>query len=291
MSSLSRDSLRVSPKVHKTIKFFINGEFVRTESGRSLPALRAGTKEVYAQLGRASRKDLRNAVEAARGAQAGWAKKTAYNRSQILYRAAEMLDGKRAELALLLRETQGLNPTRAEAQVEAALDAFVYYAGFADKFSPLMGAVNPVAGPHHCFTTPEPLGVVGVLQADCPELAAFVARLASILCAGNAVVGVLSEAGAPWVGPLAEVFATSDFPKGVVNLISGHPAELHGPLAAHLEVDGVAWLGSDAAAEAKLRSAGVANLKRFSARGSGALGLEPILDFVEYKTVWHPVGY
>jgi acyl-CoA reductase-like NAD-dependent aldehyde dehydrogenase len=283
--------LNAGLRVPKTIKFFINGEFVRTESGRSLPVYQAGSKKLYAHLGRGSRKDLRNAVEAARGAQAGWARRSAYNRSQILYRAAEMMEGKRSEFVELLRETQGYAPSRADQAVSEGIDALVYYAGWADKYPQAVGSVNPVNGPHHSFTTPEALGVVGLIPSAEAGPGELLAQLGAITCSGNAVVAVLSGPQAALVGPLAEVLATSDFPKGVINLLSGKPSELLPQVASHMELDGVAYGGEDPSILTNLQREGAANMKRIASRPASALALENILSFVEYKTVWHPVGF
>jgi acyl-CoA reductase-like NAD-dependent aldehyde dehydrogenase len=279
-------------KVAKTIKLFIGGDFPRTESGRSLPVMTRQGNRLFAHLCRASRKDLRNAVAAARAAQEGWEKKTAYNRSQILYRMAEMAEGKRAEFVEILEETLGYSREQADAAVDSAIDAFVYYAGFADKYQSLMGSINPVSGPHHCFTTPEAVGVVGVVFDGELELGALVARLCAILCSGNAVVALLPESGAAVLAPLAETLATSDLPKGVVNLLTGSRDELWPHFGTHMEIQSLSYEGKDRKILAELKAQACSNMKRLAqAPGTGALSLESILSFVEYKTVWHPSGF
>lgn len=286
MAGLNEQTLRVP----KTIKFFIDGKFVRTESGRSFPVYAYKSERLYAHLSRASRKDLRNAVDAARKAQPGWNAKSAYNRSQILYRAAEMLEGKRLEFVELFRETLGYTEDKANLAVDAALDAFVYYAGFADKYQQSVGAVNPVSGPHHNFTTPEPVGVVGLIASESFDFGALVAQLSAIVCSGNTVVTLLSGEGSAVVGPLAEVFATSDFSSGVVNLLSGHLDELASQFGTHMELEALSYQGDNLELFGKLRAWGVPNMKRMIGKSTPPLSIDNILNFVEYKTVWHPVG-
>lgn len=286
MAGLNTETLRVP----KTIKFFVDGKFVRTESGRSFPVYAYQSERLYAHLSRASRKDLRNAVEAARKAQAGWAAKTAYNRSQILYRAAEMLEGKRPEFIELFRETLGYTENQANLAVDAGLDAFVYYAGFCDKYQQIIGAVNPVSGPHHNFTTPEAVGVVGLIAGETFDFGALVAQLSAIVCSGNTTVALLSGEGSAVIGPLAEVFATSDFSSGVVNLLSGYLDELAPQFGTHMEFEALSYGGDNSELLGKLREWGVPNMKRIAGKAKEAHSLDNILSFVEFKTVWHPVG-
>ncbi len=280
-------------KIPKTVKLFIGGEFPRTESGRSAPVHSRKSKELFAHLCKASRKDLRNAVAAAKSAQPGWEKKTAYNRAQILYRMAEMTEGKRAEFVETLEEVQGYSRKQADDAVNEAIDAFVYYAGFADKYPQLLGTINPVSGPHHNFTTPEPVGVVAVLFDGGLDLGALVARLSAIVCSGNSVVALLPEDGAAVLAPLAEAMATSDLPKGVVNLLSGSFEELWQQFGSHMEIQSLSYAGADRKVSTELKKQAVGNMKRFVAPSpkTPALSLENIVHHIELKTVWHPSGF
>ncbi len=289
MAGLNSQSLRIP----KTIKLFIGGEFPRTESGRSAPVYSKKGKTLFAHLCKASRKDLRNAVVAAKGAQSGWEKKTAYNRGQILYRMAEMAEGKRAEFVEILEEVQGYTAPQANAAVDQAIDAFVYYGGFADKYPQLVGTINPVSGPHHNFTTPEPVGLVAVVFDGELDLGGLAAHLAAIICSGNSVVALLPEDGSAILAPLAEVMATSDLSKGVVNLLSGSRDELWQQFGSHMEIQSLSYGGQDRKILTELKTLACENMKRMvvpSAK-TAALSLEQILSFVEYKTVWHPSGF
>lgn len=286
MSGLNAETLRVP----KTIKCFVDGKFIRTESGRSFPVYAYQSDRLYAHLSRASRKDLRNAVEAARKAQPGWSAKTAYNRSQILYRAAEMLEGKRTEFVELFRETLGYPEGQAQTAVDSGIDAFVYYAGFSDKFQQVVGAVNPVSGPHHNFTTPEAMGVVGFIASESFDFGELVAALSAMVCSGNTTVALVSGEASAVIGPLAEVFATSDFSSGVVNLLSGYVDELAQQFGTHMELEAVFYPGNNAELFGKLREWGVPNMKRVIGKTKESHSIDNILNFVEYKTVWHPVG-
>jgi acyl-CoA reductase-like NAD-dependent aldehyde dehydrogenase len=277
--------------IAKTIKLFISGDFPRTESGRSFALKKHGTDEVFANICQASRKDLRNAVEAALKAQPGWQGKTAYNRSQILYRMAEMAEGKRAEFVEALTLTMGLSEQKAEQAVDEMIDAFVYYSGFADKYQSLMGSINPVAGPHHNFTAVEPVGVVSLVSEDECSLADFVAELCAIIVSGNAVVALLPQKGSALLAPLSEVLATSDLPGGVVNLLTGLVDELIPHMSSHMEINSISFQRKTCAHLPAVKEAGVENMKRFVAKTKNPLSLEHLLSFVEYKTVWHPAGY
>jgi acyl-CoA reductase-like NAD-dependent aldehyde dehydrogenase len=274
-------------RVPKTIKLYINGAFPRTESGRSYP-LSAADGSLYANLCDATRKDLRACVDAARGALEGWSHRSAYNRGQILYRMAEMASARAAEIEECLREVRGLSAQEAAREAEAAMDAFVYYAGFTDKFQQLIGSVNPVSGPHHNFTTAEPVGVVGFVPAAGMGYAAFAAHLAAILASGNTVVAVMPGKLAPLLAPLSEVLATSDLPAGVVNLLTESRAELFKPMATHMEIQAISV--GEPALHVEARKLGVENMKRVIAPRAEAKELAALLDFVEYKTVWHPIG-
>lgn len=277
--------------VLKTHKLYIGGQFPRTESGRTYALGKPGAKKPYAQLCLASRKDLRAAVEAALAAQHGWAARSAYNRGQILYRMAEMIESRAESWQSLLRQGLGLTPAQAQRALDGTVDALVYYAGATDKYPQVIGAVNPVAGPHHNFTTPEPVGVIGLLFADEPDPAAIAARLAAAIAAGNSVVALLPGRAGGLVAEFGEAFATSDLPGGVINLLSGDTKELAGQFASHMEIQGLACFVDDPALRTELEKLGADNMKRNVGAKGPLLALERVLDFVEYKTVWHPIGY
>ncbi len=284
--------------VLKTYKLFIGGKFPRTESGRYLVAKHPRTGEHLANYARASRKDLRDAVVAARRAQPGWAGASAYLRGQILYRAAEMLEGRAGSLADEVARSTGAAPKAAAAEVAAAVDRLVYYAGWADKFGQVFGSVNPVASPHFNFSTAEPCGVVGIVCPDRPSLLALVSLLAPAVLSGNSAVVVASEKFPLPAITLAEIIATSDVPPGVVNLLSGGRAELAPHMASHMDINAIVDGSGDGAVAAVLEGGAADNLKRVKRRHLGerswatrAAG-DPyhILDTIEFKTAWHPVG-
>ncbi len=283
--------------VRKTYKLYINGEFPRTESGRFYPVHGEGG-ELLANASRGSRKDLRNAVVAARKAQSGWSGKTAYNRGQILYRIAEVCEARAAELADELRR-QGSSAGEARKEVDAVIDRWVYYAGWSDKYIQLFGSVNPVAGPYYNFTVPEPTGVVGVIAPEEPALLGLVSRIAPALVGGNTVVAVTSEARPLAAITMGEVFETSDVPGGVINLISGLKSELVPWLASHMDVNALDTTGVVADAVVKAQTTAAENVKRvvhFDGERLGwsdarlSQGPYAIFDFQEAKTVWHPMG-
>ncbi len=280
-----------SLKIAKTIKLFIGGDFPRTESGRSAPILVPKTKKLYAYYCKASRKDLRNAVTAAQSAQAGWQSKSAYNRAQILYRMAEMAEAKREEFIEILVKTLAYPRPRANRAVDDAIQAWVYYAGFADKYEQLVGSVNPVSGPHHNFTSSEPVGVVALIPHSTFDLGQLVAQLAAIIASGNSVVAVLATEGAAILSPLAEVLATSDLPKGVVNLLTGDLEELYPHLGSHMEINSISYQGSQSKILAEIKTLAAGNLKRVVPPVTEALSLDHLIQYVEFKTVWHPVGH
>ncbi len=277
-------------KISKTIKLFIGGEFPRTESGRSLPVYVAKTKKLYAYLCKASRKDLRNSVTAAQSAQAGWAARSAYNRTQILYRMAEMAEGKREEFIETLMSTLGYTKIAANKAVNEAIDAFVYFAGFADKYQQMIGAVNPVSGPHHNFTSSEPVGVVALICNSKFNLGEVVAQISAVIASGNAVVVLMAEAGAATLAPLSEVLATSDLPKGVVNLLTGDLNELYQHLGTHMEIQSLSYQGSNKKILGELKEMAAGNMKRVIPPINDMLSLDHLVSYVEYKTVWHPIG-
>jgi acyl-CoA reductase-like NAD-dependent aldehyde dehydrogenase len=259
--------------VKKTYKLYIGGEFPRSESGRSYEA-------EGANVARASRKDLRDAIRAARAAQPGWAGRTAYNRGQILYRMAEMMEARRSLLAGLCE---------GEAEVDAAIDRMVWYAGWADKIAQVLGSSNPVAGPYFNFTVPEPTGVVGVLAAEAPALAGLVSRIAPAIVGGNTVVAVASESKPLAAVELAEALATSDLPGGVVNILTGFKAELAPWLAGHMDVNAIDVGGVDGQVE-ELERLAAENVKRVVHGAADEQSLWEISAFLELKTVWHPIG-
>ena len=259
--------------VKKTYKLFVGGEFPRSESGR--------TYEAEAQnVARGSRKDIRDAVRAARGAFPKWAGLTAYNRGQVLYRVAEMMEARRSEFADLCSGPK---------EVERSIDRFVWYAGWADKLAQVIGSSNPVAGPYFNFTVPEPTGVVAVLAPEEPALAGLVSRVAPALVGGNAVVAVASETHPLAAIELAEALATADVPGGVVNIVTGLHEELAPWLASHMAVNAIDVTGAngDIAELERLAAENVKRVVRGAADGQSAWEIAP---FLELKTVWHPIG-
>ena len=258
--------------VKKTYKLYVGGAFPRSESGRSYEA-------EGANVARASRKDVRDAVRAAREAVPKWASMTAYNRGQVLYRVAEIMEGRRAQFVEL---------TGDEAEVDAAIDSWVWYAGWADKLAQVLGSSNPVAGPYFNFTVPEPTGVVGVVAPEEPPLAGFVAHLAPIIVGGNATVIVASQKRPLAAVTLAEVLATSDVPGGVVNVLTGKKDELAPVLAAHMDVNALDLSGAGGERE-ELERLAADNVKRVVANGDGQSPWH-VAAFLELKTVWHPIG-
>jgi acyl-CoA reductase-like NAD-dependent aldehyde dehydrogenase len=283
--------------VRKTYKLYINGEFPRTESGRSYAVMSKGG-ELLANASRGSRKDLRNAVQAARKAQGGWSGKTAYNRGQILYRIAEVCEARAAELVDELRRAGSPAPD-AKREIEQVIDRWVYYAGWSDKYSQILGTVNPVAGPYFNFTFPEPTGVVGVVAPEEPALLGLVSRIAPAIVGGNVVVALSSESKPLPAITLAECFETSDVPPGVINIISGMKSELVPWLAAHMDVNAIDTTGVVASAVAKVQQTAAENVKRVVHFDGATIGWDDvrlsqspyaIFDFQEMKTVWHPMG-
>src|ERR1700737_73208 len=269
-------------EVRKTYKLFIGGEFVRSESGR------AYRFDGSVNVPRGSRKDLRDAVRSARGAVSGWAARTAMNRGEILYRAAEMLDGRRAQFVELLQ--RGAAGRGAHKEVDDAVEALVWYAGWTDKLAQIIGGTNPVAGPYFNFTIPEPTGVVGVVAPEEPALLGLVRRLAPALCGGNTVVSLASESRPLAALTLAEVIATGDTPAGVVNILSGQRGELLPWLAAHMDVNAIDAGGCDDQELATVEEAAAGNVKRVVRSLNGDLSPQAVTALMEFKTVWHPIG-
>ena len=286
--------------VRKTYKLYIGGAFPRTESGRAYEVFDARGR-LLANACRGTRKDIREAVRAARKAQPEWAAKTAYNRSQILYRIAELMEGRRDQFIGEVMAAEGVGRARATRLVDAAIDRWVWYAGWADKYSQVVGAVNPVGGPYFNFSIPEPTGVVGVIAPETSSLLGLISRLAPVIVSGNAAVVIASETRPLPAVTLAEVLATSDVPGGVVNLITGLRRELVGHLAGHMDVNGLDAFGAAPDEAPALEETAVENVKRTVRPPAGGLdGYDWLADaaqspyligeFVEIKTVWHPIG-
>ncbi len=276
--------------VLKTYKLYIGGQFPRTESGRAIALEGRGGRHV-ANYCRASRKDLRNAVVAARKAQSGWAGKTAYLRGQILYRTAEMLEGRAAQFAEELR-LQGDSASGARKEVDAAIELLIHYAGWTDKYTQVFGTVNPVASPHFNFSVPEPTGVIGVVAPESPGLLGLVAGVAPLLAGGNACL-VLASATHPLSAvTFAEVLNDSDLPGGVVNILTGLRQEILPTMATHKDIDGIAAYGTNAAEQTLIAENAALNVKRVALHPADALDGDPfrIMEFQEIKTTWHPVA-
>lgn len=290
-TKLRRDRLAVK----KTYKLFIGGKFVRSESGRVITA-RSVKRAELDNYSHASRKDFRDAVVAARTASDGWSSASAYLRGQILYRAAEMLENRRDELASEIARSLDVSGSIARREVSAATDRLVYFAGWTDKFSQVFGSVNPVSSPHFNFTLPEPTGVVAIVAPNEPPFLSMISLLAPVILTGNTAVIILSEKY-PLAGlTFAEIIATSDIPAGVVNVLAGKRTELAPHIASHFDVNAIVNGAADAG-EA-LQAGTAMNLKRYAKR---ALSREEwfsrkaedpywILDTIEFKTAWHPIG-
>ena len=274
--------------VKKTYKLFIGGAFPRTESGRTYE-VKNSQGAFIANPCMASRKDLKDAVVAARAAQSGWSQATAYNRGQILYRIAEMLEGRREQFSSEISELTGATAKKASDEVVASIDLLVWYAGWTDKISALDGATNPVAGPYYNFTIPEALGVVGFIAPKKSALLGFIAGVAPIIASGNTVIALASESSPLPAMSLAEVIATSDVPAGVINILTGKTAELAPWFASHMDIDGLDITGLDSKFVAEVKVAGAQNLKRIHSFKEVATPGR-ILAFMESKTVWHPIG-
>jgi acyl-CoA reductase-like NAD-dependent aldehyde dehydrogenase len=265
--------------VRKTYKLFVNGEFIRSESGR------AYRPDGAINVPRGSRKDLRDAVRAARTAFSSWAGRTAMNRGQILYRAAEMLDGRGSQFVELLGAG-----ARARREVEQAVETLVWYAGWTDKLAQVTGNVNPVAGPYFNFTIPEPTGVVAIVAPEEPALLGLVRRIAPALCGGNVVVALAPESHPLPALTFAEVLATSDFPAGVMNIISGQRRELLPWLATHMDINAIDVAGCSPDEIKTVETSAADNVKRVIKTRSDELSPQLITAFMEMKTVWHPIG-
>jgi acyl-CoA reductase-like NAD-dependent aldehyde dehydrogenase len=274
--------------INKTYKLFIGGAFPRSESGR-VYEVKGSNKKFLANPALASRKDLRDAVVAAKSAQAGWAGATAFNRGQILYRIAEIMQGRSEQFVEEISALEGVTTKVAKLQVEEAIDTWVWYSGWCDKLSSIAGSQNQVSGPFYNFTTPESLGVVAIFAESKPSLLGAVRTLAPVLAGGNSTVLIASEAYPLPAITLGEVLATSDIPAGVVNILTGKTSELYPWVGSHMEIDGVDVAGLSKKQEEELRLVGADNLKRI-ARFSAINHPERILSFMEQKTIWHPIG-
>lgn len=279
--------------VLKTYKLFVGGKFPRSESGRVYEVTDAKGRWL-ANAPLASRKDARDAVVAARKAFGGWSGATAYNRGQILYRVAEMLEGRRKQFVHEVADGEGLSKAKATAQVDAAIDRWVWYAGWSDKTAQIAGSANPVAGPYFNLSSPEPTGVVALLAPQESSFLGLVSVIAPAIVTGNTAVVVAAERAPLPALSLAEVLATSDLPGGVVNILSGRTAEIAAPLAAHQDVNAIDLAGAEPELAVELEKAAAENLKRVLRPQAVDWAADPgtgrLLAFLETKTVWHPMG-
>ncbi|GAA4892088.1 acyl-CoA reductase-like NAD-dependent aldehyde dehydrogenase [Streptomonospora salina] len=280
--------------VRKTYKLYTGGAFPRSESGRCYPVTGSDGAHL-ANAALASRKDARDAVTAARSAFPGWSGRTAYNRGQILYRVAEMMEGRSAQFAAEIAEADGIGAERARELVSAAVDRWVYYAGWPDKIGQVLGAANPVSGPYFNLSRPEPTGVVAVLAPPAAPLLGLVSAVAPVIATGNTAVVVASERAPLPALTLAEALATSDLPGGVVNILTGRTGEIAPHLASHADVNGLDLTGAGPEAAADLERSAAETLKRVLRPGGredwlAAPGISRMTPFLETKTVWHPVG-
>ena len=274
--------------VKKTYKLFIAGTFPRSESGRSYQ-IKDSRGNFLANPAQASRKDLRDAVVAGKNALLQWSSATAYNRGQILYRIAEIMEGRRDQFVAEIVALEGVTSSVALKQVQESIDTWVWYAGWTDKISSTSGSTNQIAGPYYNFTIPEPVGVVGIFAEQKASLLGLVRGLAPVVAGGNSAVIIASEKRPLPAITLSECLATSDVPAGVINILTGLTAELAPWMASHMEIDGVDVAGLSKKEEEELKLLGADNLKRVF-RFSNSNNPERILSFMEQKTVWHPIG-
>ncbi|MEU9141142.1 aldehyde dehydrogenase family protein [Streptomyces sp. NPDC048404] len=279
--------------VFKTYKLYVGGKFPRSESGRVYEVTDSKGKWL-ANAPQSSRKDARDAVVAARKAFGGWAGATAYNRGQVLYRVAEMLEGRKDQFVREVADAEGLSKAKAAAVVDAAIDRWVWYAGWTDKIAQVVGGGNPVAGPFFNLSSPEPTGVVTVLAPQESSFLGLVSVIAPVIATGNTVIVIASEKSPLPALSLGEVLATSDVPGGVVNILSGRTAEIAAPLAAHQDVNAIDLAGADEVLAKELEIAAADNLKRVvrpqAVDYARTPGTERLTAFLETKTVWHPTG-
>ncbi len=274
--------------VNKTYKLFIGGAFPRSESGR-VYEIKGVNKKFIANPALASRKDLRDSVVAAKSAFPGWCSATAFNRGQVLYRIAEIMQGRIEQFIDEICALEGLSTKAAKSQVEEAIDTWVWYSGWCDKLSSISGSLNQVSGPFYNFTSPEPLGIIAVFAENKPSLLGAVRTIAPVISGGNTVVLIASENYPLPAITLSEVLATSDIPAGVVNVLTGKTSELAPWVASHMEIDGVDVAGLSKKEEEELKLVGAENLKRVF-RFKNTNSPERILSFMEQKTIWHPIG-
>ncbi|MFI6545523.1 aldehyde dehydrogenase family protein [Streptomyces prunicolor] len=279
--------------VFKTYKLYVGGKFPRSESGRVYEVTDSKGKWL-ANAPQSSRKDARDAVVAARKAFGGWSGATAYNRGQILYRIAEMLEGRKDQFAREVADAEGLSKSKAAAVVDAAIDRWVWYAGWTDKIAQVVGGANPVAGPYFNLSSPEPTGVVTVLAPQESSFLGLISVIAPVIATGNTVIVIASQNSPLPALSLGEVLATSDLPGGVVNVLSGRTAEIAAPLAAHQDVNAIDLAGADDVLAKDLEIAAADNLKRVlrphPVDYTETPGTERLTAFLETKTVWHPTG-
>ena len=277
--------------VRKTYKLLINGAFPRSESGRSYEVTSA-KGSFLANVAQGSRKDVRDSVTAARGAQSKWRNATAYNRGQVLYRLAEMAESRRDELAQHVALAEGVNARTSQKTVSASIDRMVWYAGWTDKIAQVLGGTNPVAGPFFNFSIPVPSGVVGVISVQESSLLGFVDAVLAPICAGNTVVALASEARPTPAVLLGEMTASSDFPAGVLNIVTGFTGELAPVLAAHEDVDGIDLAGAALETVDELAALGAGSIKRvYRPLGKeNDPSIRRVRAFVETSTVWHTIG-
>ena len=280
--------------VSKTYKLFIGGTFPRSESGRTYQA-RDNKGNFMANAALASRKDLRDAVVAARKGYTTWSKATAYNRGQVIYRIAEMLEGRRLEFVELIMISTGASSKLATAEVEAAIDRLVHYAGWTDKLAAVLGSANPVSSPYFCYSAPEPTGIVGILAPTGSPLLGLISVIAPVITGGNSCVVIAAEQDPCVAITFAEVAATSDVPGGVINVLTGKITELAPHLAAHADVNALDLTGASAELRESLEQAAAETVKRvYVPKGvpdfSAAPGTARLRAFLEIKTVWHPIG-
>ncbi|MGN5379941.1 aldehyde dehydrogenase family protein [Streptomyces lasalocidi] len=279
--------------VFKTYKLYVGGKFPRSESGR-VYEVTDSKGNWLANAPQSSRKDARDAVVAARKAFGGWSGATAYNRGQVLYRVAEMLEGRREQFVREVADAEGLSKSKAAAVVDATIDRWVWYAGWTDKIAQVIGGSNPVAGPFFNLSSPEPTGVVAVLAPQESSFLGLVSVLAPVIATGNTAVVIASEKSPLPALSLGEVLATSDVPGGVVNVLSGRTAEIAAPLAAHQDVNAIDLAGADGELAKELEISAADNLKRVlrpqAVDYAETPGTERMTAFLETKTVWHPTG-
>ena len=286
--------------ITKTPKVYVGGAFIRSESGRVYPIFESGVKngKFFANIPQCTRKDIRNAVEAAAKAGPDWAKRTPYNRGQILYRLGEMLEARGAEMADAIAVASDVSRGDAEKEVAASVDRLIYYAGWADKYAQVVGNTNPVAGPFFNFTVPEPMGIIAVIASDSDPLLGLISQIAPVIVSGNTVIALASETQPYPSIVLGEMLATSDLPGGVVNLLTGYRRELLPTFATHTHIRGVSAV-VDAEQRKELGLGAADSVKRVRTRkaeeeldwyADSSQGVYEIKDFIEFKTTWHPIG-